>query len=286
MEDTKAVFNSERAFVMQDQTQSEKYQQASLMNEEKNDTIQRPALAREESMESQFFLSGLYIGVVLLFLAVWLQSPPCKDCFLNFYTNIYLVVAFIGALLGFRKLLGFRRLQSFRQSISDPSYLSSAIFCFGLLLWSFGQMTWLIYNFALGVNVPYPSPADIGYILNMMCWTIGLFVMYKLAGTNPFQEIANIAPFVIAAWGGTGTLMLLARGGTLQNPPSDVLKFLLDIILPIIDAFNLALLVPLFLGPLFNKFSRGMKVALSLILLGTISNYVGDLGFSITPISS
>jgi hypothetical protein len=105
---------------------------------------------------SILFLTGAYFFTVLLFLGVWVQSPPCKDCFFNFYTNVFTSTI---PLLG--SVLGFLRFRHFRQPILSSQRLTPTLLFTGLFMWSMGGVVWSYYNFVLKTEVPYPSLADV-----------------------------------------------------------------------------------------------------------------------------
>jgi hypothetical protein len=226
-----------------------------------------------------FFLTGLALGVGIVFIAVWLQRPFCKDCTLNYFSNIYLVLALFGA------LLGFVRLRNSRLKVTDPRRLAPTLFCVGLLLWSFGNMLWMSFNFLGGEPVPYPSVADAVYFPNLLFWTVGICILYKIAHGNPLQEMAALAPLLVAGCTATVWLMLVPRGGLPPlNSTEDWIKFALDVGYPIIGAINMALLITLILGPTFEKLSLEMKKAILVILAGVFCMFVADIAFAWTTL--
>lgn len=51
------------------------------------------------------------------------------------------------------------------------------IFAFGCAAWATGQMVWNVYEVYLGIAVPFPSFADLGYLIYGPLMMIGLFVL-------------------------------------------------------------------------------------------------------------
>jgi len=221
------------------------------------------------------FLTGYYIGMILLLIAVWIGGT--KDQPLNDFVGIWLTIPLFGA------LLGFRRLQYSQQPISNSYRIVPTLFCAGLLLWSIGSMIWKYYNFILKEEIPYPSWADLGYGSSAICWTIGLYFIYKIAGTNWFKEGQLLSPFLIAVWGATILLTLLSHGSpAIQIDSQDkIIKLLLDFYYPMVDALNVTLLAVLILGSSFKKLDDSMKRNLLVIMIGLILNFVGDVAFNI-----
>src|SRR4051812_2576087 len=112
--------------------------------------------SQASSMASAFryILTGLYIGITLLFVGVWLQTPATTSGFFNYYSNILCVIPMLGAVFAWIVLANNRQL------INDPYRRAGTIFALGLFLWSLGGVIWMYYNFNLGTNTPYPSWAD------------------------------------------------------------------------------------------------------------------------------
>ena len=54
----------------------------------------------------------------------------------------------------------------------------------GLLAWALGQIIWVIYNFTTTTEVPYPSFADVGYLLAIPFWATGVFYLSKATGAK------------------------------------------------------------------------------------------------------
>lgn len=69
---------------------------------------------------------------------------------------------------------------------SKNSILGSSVlyFSIGLLAWSFGQFIWTAHNFILGIDVPFPSLADTGYILTPIFWLMGIRLLPKITGVK------------------------------------------------------------------------------------------------------
>ncbi len=234
--------------------------------------IQSPPATRD----FRFFITGVYFGVLLIFVAVWLQSPPCRNCFLNYFSNIYLAIPFLGA------VFGLIRMRRERLSILNSVYnLALLLFCMGILLWSLGNVVWMFHNFVLKTEIPYPSLADAGYLSNLVLWIIGILILYKIAGTNPFQEIATPVPIVLAIAGAIIWITLAVRGGQF-DPSGDIVKFFLDIIYPLGGVSNFTLLLAFVLGPSAEKIGLESHWAIYFISLGILCNLVADFSLTFT----
>lgn len=70
-------------------------------------------------------------------------------------------------------------ISSFRaaMSLQGPDRAAWLIFAMACAAWAAGQMIWNVYEIFLGVPVPFPSYADVGYLVFGLLMIIGLFVL-------------------------------------------------------------------------------------------------------------
>ena len=63
----------------------------------------------------------------------------------------------------------------------------------GLLAWFLGQCVWTFYDLVLGVSPPYPSVADVGYLLFYPLFAAGLIVQIRAnsSGTPPLEVVLD-----------------------------------------------------------------------------------------------
>src|SRR3989344_6462791 len=87
--------------------------------------------------------------------------------------NLYgvLFLGFIPVLGGINGLLIAKRWGSFESAVGRAViYLS-----LGLITWGLGTYIYSgIYNLLLQIEVPYPSWADVGYVLALPFWAVGM----------------------------------------------------------------------------------------------------------------
>src|SRR3989344_3641849 len=67
-----------------------------------------------------------------------------------------------------------------KTNIGKALFFTSA----GLVSWTSANPFWVYYNFWLKVDVPYPSFADIGYLLAGICWIVGIIYFSKATGAK------------------------------------------------------------------------------------------------------
>ncbi|MBI1862949.1 hypothetical protein HYS00_02415 [Candidatus Microgenomates bacterium] len=124
----------------------------------------------------------LLILFVLQFLTtVWwivLQTFPSHSTIWNFvYNGVYGLVFLYGGIVG--SAFG-TKLGGWKSSIGRATILISS----GLLFYGIGQFVWMYYNMYLHNNVPYPSLADLFFIL--LSPLVGLGFWYILSMYRTF----------------------------------------------------------------------------------------------------
>lgn len=87
----------------------------------------------------------------------------------NFYGLIYPIISFIGGVYGIS--LSFNKWGGYKTVIGRGILFLSL----GLLAEVFGQWAWSYYVIIKGVEIPYPSIADIGYFLIVPFYSLAMF---------------------------------------------------------------------------------------------------------------
>lgn len=92
-----------------------------------------------------------------------------------YWTAVYQLIALWGGIFG---LFSSRRWGRYR------SFMGRAViyFSIGLLLQFFGESVFSYYTTVLGVDIPYPSIADIGYFGSVIFYLLGIVSVAKVAG--------------------------------------------------------------------------------------------------------
>jgi hypothetical protein len=218
-------------------------------------------------------LTVCYSMCLPIFFIIWIESARnCSECSLNYYSNIYLMVALASSVLGFVKLGKYY--WSFK---NFP--LLSILLCFALLVWAIGNINWMYNNFKYGDSVPYPSWGDRLYLIHNLLWMIGVYWLQKALGAVHVRK--TFVLLLVGAMLGMGlvALMWLLRGE--QPLPDDPEKFFFDVGLPFASGMTFALMRLWRTDPSFIALSHGMKTSVRLIFLGSVLLFVADLGFSI-----
>jgi len=159
----------------------------------------------------------------------------------------------------------------------DELSLAWSCFFLGMFFWFLGELIWAIYALVLDIEVPYPSLADISYIVGY----IPMFVAFLLY-LKTFR--AYIARKALASTGLAVLAVVLASSYLLLMPifssSGNSMALALDVAYPVMD---LALFTLSFLGFL-TFFERKLGDAWLLISLGLILTAVADLLFSYTTL--
>jgi len=138
--------------------------------------------------------------------------------------------------------------------------------------WFTGDAIWAVYELGLGVEVPFPSPSDIGYLAY---YVFTIVVLVTLPTGNAGATLARLfldglvvaGSLFVLAWV-AGLDELVVAGGT------DTLSFALSLFYPLADIalFTMALLMLSRAGP-------GQRVTISLLAAGIAVLAIADSVF-------
>ena len=199
--------------------------------------------------------------------------------------NLYgvLFLGFIPVYGGINGLFIAKRWGSFTSAVGRAIiYLS-----LGLISWGIGTYIYSgFYNLILNIEVPYPSFADIGYILALPLWVVGITQLSRATGaqyglrSSRGKLVLLIIPLAVIA-ASYYLLVVVARSGTLTADYTAFLKVVLDLTYPLGDVMILTL-ATLVYGLSYNYFGGIFKKAIYIILSGFVLMYFADFAFSYT----
>lgn len=134
-------------------------------------------------------------AVVLTLLTVLINLQPVRDVIGNYTATwiadlLNIVLAWGGAGISFMLAGSFSR-----GEVLWRIWLALGI---GLLLWGVGEFTWALYELVLDID-PYPSAADVMYILGYIPLLAGMFLRFHSLQTTPerYYVISAIVVFLI-----------------------------------------------------------------------------------------
>jgi len=199
--------------------------------------------------------------------------------------NLYgvLFLGFIPVFGGINGILIARKWGGFKSAVGRAIIFLSL----GLIAWGIGTYIYSgIYNVILQVEVPYPSYADIGYVLALPLWALGMIHLSRATGAKYGLQSSGgkfalliIPASVIAA--SYYLLVIVARGGSLTGDDTALLKVILDLTYPLGDVIILTL-ATLIYGLSYSYFGGVFKKAIYMILSGFVLMYFADFAFSYT----
>jgi hypothetical protein len=130
-------------------------------------------------------------GFAVIGLCLWLQENNITDSYINNYISlisgsIFLVSAIISL--------------KYYKKIGDRGGISKAILWTGIsnLLFFIGSVTWAYYNLFLHIELPYPSFADLFFVLMPLCYgvAVGNLMQIYRSSTRPQTWVVAILIFV------------------------------------------------------------------------------------------
>lgn len=190
--------------------------------------------------------------------------------FLAFFSNILApIIAGVAVIVS-----GFS-LQKYWHKAGERFSMVWLFFTIGLFLWFVGEAIWMGYVLILGVEIPYPSVADVFWLSGYVPFFVALYLYVKLFGAALSKKTLAISMI-------TTLILTLLVSGTLINPiigvEEDLTTLIVDFAYPL---FDLALFSVSFIGLLiFLKGNLGKSWLL--INAGILSNVAGDVLFSYT----
>jgi hypothetical protein len=166
---------------------------------------------------------------------------------------------------------------SMRRYGNEKKRFSSVWLCFtlGMLLWFLGETGWTIYTFFLGIDVPYPSIADVFWLGGYIPLLIALYFYVKIFASVLSKRIVYM---VMAATAILSILLAFALIIPIVGAEENAVALILDLAYPLLD---LALFSTALLGLIiFRKGTIGKSWLL--INAGILANVGADIIFSYT----
>ena len=155
----------------------------------------------------------------------------------------------------------------------------------GTTSWGLGTLIWSFYNFVLHVSVPYPSWADLGYVLAVPLWTIGVFYLSKATGAKfSLRQLRGRLMLILlplfAAIASYYSLYVIARKSSIVVE-GGLLKIFLDFYYPLGDWIILTVAFLVF-GLSLQYLGGRFRWPVLITLLGFVFMFISDFMFSYT----
>lgn len=236
-------------------------------------------------MKSQLFtgkLTGL-ITIIYLFSVVFWLAFTFTDKFnssagLYFQTFLF-IIPFLGSIVGF---INSKYWGGFGSAMGKATFFLSL----GLFTWSLGMLAWNYYIFFTTFEIPYPSLADVAFILSWPLWTIGIFNLSKATGaTFAIKKAGGKLMFVLIPLATIALsyylVITIARGGVIDLDTTSKLKLFFDLFYPIGTTIIITVILTFF-GLSYTFLGGKYKKVIVLLVIGFIFNYFSDITFSYT----
>ncbi len=224
-------------------------------------------------------LSSIYFVTLIAWCVLTFQTGHTEHSAGLYLQIILFLVPFLGAIFG---LVNARAWGGLRSAVGKAvTFLS-----LGTLTWSLGMFAWNYYIFVAMVEVPYPSFADIFFIISWPLWALGVFFLshatgVKFALRQSKGKMLVVAVPLIAIVASYYMLVVVARGGALDLEGVNGWKLFFDLFYPIGTAVILAMALTFF--SLSAEFLGGVyKKPIIILILGFLANYLSDFTFSLT----
>ena len=225
------------------------------------------------------FIIGLLIGNIIYLIGIYFVGMRTHR--INYFSNIYLLIPLLGGLIGIMRLWGAHTAQ---HPIRDTYRGTVAWFCVGLVLWAIGCTIGMVYSLRFDVPVPFVWWGDLFFAACFICWTIGIIQLHNVSGLNFLEGIRNVATPLIALLIAALNLAVKASGNTpsAQSSTHDVLTFVANLFFPVVDLFNLFLLITLLPRPVKKDLAIQVRKPFRVIVLGYFFLCIASYTFNLT----
>ncbi len=224
------------------------------------------------------FLIGIYALVIAWWITIYARGIEGTS------ENYLFSLLYSGMPLGWG-IIGFMRSRSwggFSSSMGRAVFFLSA----GIFAWGIGNLIFGYYNLILKVEIPYPSLADMGFVLLYPLSAIG--VLYLSRATGALSKLRSLTGKVILLiipvcmmFLSYYLLVTIARDGVITKHAGDLLKVILDVAYPIGDVITITL-ASIVYALSFRQLGGVFRTPVILILLSFVSFYFADFLFSYT----
>lgn len=233
--------------------------------------------------------NSFILAYFILMILYWagLQVTGVKDSVFNLtYSFMLNTLAFLGGIFG---IIVSKRWGGNRSALGRGIFfIALGLISWGAVggyIWSYynGIFNWIPYVYADPVAAPYPSLADVGFIVAIPLWALGMYHLSKATGVKYglretkgklYLLLAPILSFAVSYF----FLVVVARGGAVSDG-GDSVKVFFDFAYPIGDVaiITVALLIyGLTLRLLGGIYKWPVRVA----LLGFVTMFFADMAFS------
>ena len=218
--------------------------------------------------------STVIVGIFLIWWTLLYIKFNGDTNFINtsVWPDVYNLMAIWGVWWGFKATQRFG-------GIKKILGRTTAFFTLGLLLQSFGQITFSIYFNFFGIEVPYPSLADIAYLGSPILYLIGLATLSRTLGVT--QNLNNMRRGPIILLTSLGILIFsglaIGLGTTYVFDWNEPLRIVLDLAYPLVEGLCLMLIFSILLNQtIYLQLNR----TLLMVGVALFTQYSADMLFT------
>lgn len=214
-----------------------------------------------------YFISFLVVALLLLLYLLLTYFGLIPEDSVNAMLTSDVLSIFSTAVFFIASLVGLLKARNLKICNGIVAFMVSA------LMFVIAEIIWAFYNFVWNVEVPYPSVADVFYVIGSVSLIIAIYFMTR----SLTDKAMDTAVIVIVAIGAilVGGMIFLVSAVISGNPVGS--SIVLDIAYPVFDYITLVLVINLML------ISLGRSVAEAQVILtaGVIITAVSDILFSL-----
>jgi len=230
---------------------------------------------KNPATEKAFYL-GLFIGLTMLFsITIFGNVLQIKEPGLSVYTTEYTLMAIIGGILSLYRFIKTRP--------KDGNEFNPELISIGLLVWSSGQILWMIGMNIKGNDLPYPWYSDVPYVASLIIWLIVLLKLYrplKLKFISASKILSGVYKALLA--GVVALIGFLDRDKIVNvSEGMNLIRVITDFLylfLPLSSAFIAGIL---YLTPIPNISLKAQK-CIAFLFYATLLNFLANSAFVVT----
>jgi len=214
---------------------------------------------------------GAILGVSITLIYLFQERYPD---FMNLFSN-----AFPPFVAGAAMIASVFALMKYWGNLGDRFSKIWIGFSSGMVCWFLGELGWAIYTLILNVEIPYPSIADVVWLIGYIPLFIALFLYVRTfrSATSKLMRIATD----IGLFTGSFTLFVFFAAQILVAPVEEgIITLIFDLAYPALDLALLSLSILALLIFAKGKIARAWFFINGAILM----TIVGDMLFSYTTL--
>ncbi len=214
-------------------------------------------------LELRYVILTLIGFIILVNSFIFLSNIGTRVIYTNLTINVTAAIALFVAII-----VLFRQVKAHSQYSKTFAFLTV-----GLTLWFTAEIIWTYYQLGLGVETPFPSPAD-GF------WLAGYapiaYHLYRIHNTVTKKIVGNDTLIILSAMLATILGFILYLIFSMSGHHQGVLELVINLTYPVLDAVLLVPAIAILWS--FRKgepaYTHWIMIALFIIFIG-----VADIGF-------